>query len=207
MNKKKNEYIWSHNLADNSFSYLFKSLNKIIRSEILIKRNLLDVGCGNGFLTKKIGKNFENVFAIDTSISAINQAKKEYFGNINFSKTNLDEFNSNKQFDCITLLEVIEHLYSPDKMLQSIHKVSSHDTKIIISTPYHGFIKNLLILLTGKFNKHFSPLWEDGHIKFFSKSTLVEICKRNNFTVEKISYSGRFFPISKSIILIIKKAT
>ena len=92
-------------------------------------------------------------------------------------------------------------------MLQSIHKVSSHDTKIIISTPYHGFIKNLLILLTGKFNKHFSPLWEDGHIKFFSKSTLVEICKRNNFTVEKISYSGRFFPISKSIILIIKKAT
>ena len=207
MNKKKNEYIWLHNMADNSFLYLFKTLNKIIKSEMIIKKNLLDVGCGNGFLTKIIANNFENIHAIDSSTSAIEQAKKEYSGKIIFSKNNLDELKSDKQFNCITLIEVIEHLYSPDKMLQDLNKISFKDTRIIISTPYHGFIKNLLIILTGKFNTHFSPLWENGHIKFFSKSTLVEICRRNGFIIEKIFYSGRFFPLSESIILIIKKAT
>ena len=90
-------------------------------------------------------------------------------------------------------------------MLKKINKFCDSNTKIIISTPFHGFIKNLLIMFSGKFDDHFSPLWEHGHIKFFTKKTLMQICKRNNFKVEKIYYSGRIYPVSKSIIFILSK--
>ena len=200
----KKEYLWHHENADNSFNYLSKSINKIIE-KFIEKSNLLDIGCGNGFLTKSLSKNFKSVTAIDNSISAIDQAKKNYTGNIKFLNGDLKNLKIDKKFNCITLIEVLEHLYSPDDMLKNIYEISDENTNIILSTPYHNFIKNLLILFSGKFDDHFSPLWEHGHIKFFSKKTLVEICKRNNFKIEKVFYSGRFFPISKSIIFIIKK--
>ena len=89
--------------------------------------------------------------------------------------------------------------------MQKIYQIANNDTKIIISTPFHGFIKNLLILISGKFDKHFTPLWEHGHIKFFSKNTLKQLIERNNFKIVKTYYSGRFYPISKSIISVLQK--
>lgn len=201
----KNKYYWSHNHADNSFLYLFKSLNKILEKEVKYKDTLLDVGCGNGYLTKKLSKNFSKTIAIDNSESAIEQAKKDYTGSINFIFSDLNNLNFTDKVNCITLIEVIEHLYSPDSLLKEINKFCDNNTKIIISTPFHGFIKNLLIMLSDKFDDHFSPLWEHGHIKFFSKKTLVQICERNNFKVENIYYSGRFYPISKSMIIVLSK--
>ena len=200
-----NEYIWAHNKADNSFAYLSKSLEIILKNEVENNFNLLDIGCGNGFLTKDMSRYFKKVIGIDNSNSAISQAKKNYSGNINFINAKIENLENYQPFNCITLIEVIEHLYSPDDILQKIYQIANNDTKIIISTPFHGFIKNLLILISGKFDKHFTPLWEHGHIKFFSKNTLKQLIERNNFKIVKTYYSGRFYPISKSIISVLQK--
>tara|TARA_B100001121_G_C18660917_1_gene608830 strand:+ start:475 stop:1098 length:624 start_codon:yes stop_codon:yes gene_type:complete len=207
MSGNNKEYSWQHNQADNSFNYLQKTINHIIENKIENKTTLVDVGCGNGYLTKKISNKFLKVTALDESESAIYQAKKDYTGKIKFLQTNLNNFKDEKKIDCITAIEVIEHTYSPDNFLKKLYELSDKDTKVIISTPYHGFLKNLLLLLTGKFDKHFSPLWEHGHIKFFSKKTLYEITKRNKFRIVETFFSGRFYPISKSIIVVLKKIT
>ena len=207
MSGNNKEYNWEHNNADNSFNYLQKTINYIIENMIENKNTLVDIGCGNGYLTKKISENFEEITALDESETAITQAKKNYAGKIKFLQTNLNNYNEKKKIDCITAIEVIEHTYSPDNFLKKLYELSDNDTKIIISTPYHSFLKNLLIILTGKFDNHFSPLWEHGHIKFFSKKTLEEITKRNNFKIVKTFFSGRFYPISKSIIVVLKKTT
>ena len=114
----KNKYYWSHNKADNSFLYLFKSLNKILEKEIKNKDTLLDIGCGNGYLTKKLSKKFNKTIAIDNSESGIEQAKKNYSGNVIFNLSDLNDLHINEKLNCITLIEVIEHLYSPDSMLK-----------------------------------------------------------------------------------------
>jgi len=205
MNGSSKEYNWQHDKADNSFEYLQKTLNLIIEKKLNNKKNLIDVGCGNGYLTKKISEKFENVIALDESHSAIVQAKKNYNGKINFIQSSLSNFNYNNKIDCITAIEVIEHTYSPDNFLKKIYELSNESTKIIISTPFHGFVKNLTLLLAGKFDDHFSPLWEHGHIKFFSKSTLSKMLIRNNFKIIDILYSGRVYPISKSMIFVVRK--
>ena len=77
MNKKNiSEYRWVNNLEDNSYPYLSKTLLKILY-RLNKKISLLDIGCGNGSLTKVLSRCFEKTFAIDESKSAIFFAKKK----------------------------------------------------------------------------------------------------------------------------------
>jgi 2-polyprenyl-3-methyl-5-hydroxy-6-metoxy-1,4-benzoquinol methylase len=200
----KNEYIWSHNNNDNSFNYLYKTLRKSI---LKYKKDMsiLDIGCGNGYLTKKITKGFKNIVAIDNSKSAIKFAKKKYKGNVKFINVDLNNYIIKKKFNIILLIEVIEHIYLPDLFLKKIAKLMNKNSILIISTPYHGYLKNLVISLLNKFDSHFNPLWNYGHIKFWSKKTLTFLLKTNNLKINKVFYSGRFFPLSKSILMICRK--
>lgn len=202
----KNEYIWLHNNNDNSFNYLYKTLRKLI-SKYKKDMSILDIGCGNGYLTKKITKDFKNVVAIDNSKSAIKFAKKKYKGSIKFINVDLDNFIIKKKFHIILLIEVIEHVYLPDLFLKKIVKFMNKNSILIISTPYHGYLKNLVISLLNKFDSHFNPLWNYGHIKFWSKKTLTILLNTNNLQIKKVFYSGRFFPLSKSMLMICKKSS
>ena len=70
------------------------------------------------------------------------------------------------RFDAVTSTEVIEHLFSPRSLPRFAARVLLPAGYLILSTPYHGYIKNLALSITGKWDRHFSPLWDGGHIKF-----------------------------------------
>jgi len=59
---------------------------------------------------------------------------------------------------------VIEHLFLPRALLRFAAKVLKPSGSLILSTPYHGYLKNLALALTGKLDKHFTVLWDGGHI-------------------------------------------
>jgi 2-polyprenyl-6-hydroxyphenyl methylase/3-demethylubiquinone-9 3-methyltransferase len=63
-------------------------------------------------------------------------------------------------------MEVVEHVYNPRKYVACVYSLLEECVVAIISTPYHSYIKNLALALTGKMDAHFTALWEFGHIKF-----------------------------------------
>lgn len=195
-------YRWHHDDGENSFPYLYNSLSKILynnNNQALIH---LDLGCGNGFLTKKISNFFKETHGYDVSESGINIAKKNSDYKVKYFQTDINLTNIQKNFyDFVTLIEVIEHIYDPEKFLRLIKSKMKPGGKILISTPFHGYFKNLAISLLNKFDHHFDPLWLHGHIKFFSKKTLTKIIENSGFKIHNIHYSGRFYPFSKSIIM------
>ena len=71
-------------------------------------------------------------------------------------------------------MEVIEHLYRPRAFVSFIRSIleASGGGHFIVTTPYHGYLKNLTIAAAGKMDYHLSALWEGGHIKFWSRRTL-----------------------------------
>jgi hypothetical protein len=70
----------------------------------------------------------------------------------------------------------------------SLLKPNGH---LVIGTPYHGYLKNLVLSLTGKMDAHFSVLHDGGHIKFFSVATLSELLRSHNFTNLSFAFYGR----------------
>jgi len=70
-----------------------------------------------------------------------------------------------------------------------------------VSTPYHGYIKNLALAVTGKLDAHFTVLWDGGHIKFFSRSTLEQMLREQGFEVTGFAGAGRWPLLWKSMLV------
>ena len=71
----------------------------------------------------------------------------------------------------------------------------------MLTTPYHGYLKNLAIALTGRWDSHHDPLWEGGHIKFFSPATITRLLAGAGFAVQSIERVGRVPMLAKSMVV------
>jgi 2-polyprenyl-3-methyl-5-hydroxy-6-metoxy-1,4-benzoquinol methylase len=94
-------------------------------------------------------------------------------------------------FDLVISSDVIEHLYRPADLLEAAIAILKPGGHLIIGTPYHGYIKNLALSVSGRMDSHFTALWDGGHIKFFSVRTLTELIRHYGFTDLSFSYYGR----------------
>ena len=115
-----------------------------------------------------------------------------------------------EKYDVILSVEVIEHLFLPKLYLNNINGWLKRDGLLILTTPYHGHLKNLLIALLNKYDVHHNPLWDYGHIKFFSKATifkLLEECRFKPVYFKPVYFKGlgRFSYLWKSMLIVAKK--
>lgn len=77
----------------------------------------------------------------------------------------------------------------------------------MITTPYHGYLKNLVLTTLNKWDAHHMPLWHGGHIKFWSRRTLAMLLAENGFRVIGFSGVGRVPYLWKSMVLLAQKET
>jgi len=153
---------------------------------------------------------YKNVYGFDASNSGINLAKNR-FPQIakNFFVHNAYEVqlpsNMPQKYDLIISMEVIEHLLYPKMYLKNINDWLKNEGYLILTTPYHGYFKNLLIALLNKFDHHVNPLWEGGHIKFFSKRTISKLLNQTGFKLMNFIGCGRIPYIWKSMVILAQK--
>lgn len=109
---------------------------------------ILDVGCGDGYISSRLSKNFKDVIGIDISREALKIARKKN-PKITFivaDCTNLPF--SDESFETIVASEIIEHLTHEDgkKFLNEASRVLKPHGVIIasspnISNPYMKFLQ------------------------------------------------------------------
>ncbi len=166
---------------------------------------IVDFGCGNGKILGEIKKinPKAKLIGLDVSEAALEQAKKD-LPDVEFYKiSDGEKFPLNNEIvDFIFSSEVIEHIYDTENAFMEIARILRPSSKILLTTPYHCFIKNLLITIFA-FNKHFNPT--GAHIRFFSKKTLLNLLNKNGLKAVKIGYYGRIYPISHSIFVLAEK--
>lgn len=169
-------------------------------------KTILDVGCGNGSMANFFISQGFNVYGTDASPSGISIAKQKYPDHFFIQDLSSDDLPVALQhitFDTIISTEVIEHLYDPRKYLKFCKQVLQKNGggELIISTPYHGYLKNLVLALSNKFDAHFTALWDGGHIKFWSKKTLTKILEEQGFEILSFKGSGRIPYVWKSMVI------
>ena len=172
--------------------------------------SICDLGCGNGHLANRLALSGYDVVAIDASASGIEQAKKNA-SNGRFIRSFIDkdvrDSNGLESFDLVVSSDVVEHLYRPSDLFEAAGALLKTNGKLVITTPYHGYLKNLALAMSGRMDRHFSALHDGGHIKFFSVATLSALMAIHGFVDLKFSYYGRAPWLWKNMICHARKGT
>lgn len=168
-------------------------------------RCILDLGCGNGYFVKYLLSQGYNVYGVDSSEEGIAIAKKtnpDRFFLQDLSKNKLPKEIRHMKFDTIISTELIEHLYNPFSFVNLCRDILQ-DSKgeLILSTPYHGYFKNLMLSVFNKWDKHTNPVAVGGHIKFWSKGTLSRLLTEGGFLVTDFKGCGRMPYFWKSMVI------
>ena len=174
-----------------------KLLSKYLINYVDSHSIILDAGCGSGDLLSFISKLGYNVIGIDISAIALKKAHNKYPLH-DFILSSIDAIPfKNDSFDAVWFSEVLEHVVDVHKSLIELRRVIKENGILIITTPYHGLIKNICISLFA-FNRYFDPY--GSHIRFFSKKSLNKCLKRAGFKTIICRGAGRLFPFQRFIL-------
>lgn len=126
---------------------LYKKMKSLHLSS---KSTILELGCGIGVMTFLLSKTVRKGYieAVDLSDESINTAKsKTDKENIFFFTGDVVTYlPKNKNFDFITLFDVIEHIpiEKHDDLFKNIASIADDNTKILINIPNPKFIEFLI---------------------------------------------------------------
>jgi SAM-dependent methyltransferase len=143
---------------------------------------LLDVGCGAGSLLQAAHDNGWDAQGIDVSASAVS-----YVRNLGFEVFHgeLSEAQlANGQFDVITAVEILEHLFDPVATVNEIRRLLRPGGLFWLTTPN---CRSLAARLMGLGWRVVSP---PEHLQLFSAEGLRTLLFRAGFTEVQLKTSG-----------------
>lgn len=193
MSGQYQDYGWTSAAASHMHVHFMPHVFELA-GEIEPGARVLDVGCGNGFTCGEFLKRGCHVTGLDLSAEGIEVARKSYpegrFELLAADDKVLQNLNE-EPYDLIISTEVVEHLYDPRGYARSCYAALKPGGRLICSTPYHGYLKNLVLSLSGKWDAHANPLWDGGHIKLWSRETLSCLLKETGFQNLQFRGAGR----------------
>jgi 2-polyprenyl-3-methyl-5-hydroxy-6-metoxy-1,4-benzoquinol methylase len=164
---------------------------------------VLDLGCGGGQFTQAISEAGYETSGADISERSLDLARKRFPGGHFFLLNPEGTIPSPDEiYAAVWCSEVIEHILDVNSFLLEIRRVLKPGGVLILTTPYHGFLKNLLIVLL-KFDRHFDP--EGPHIRFFDRKGLERCLGKNGFTPVSFQGIGRIWKMYRTSFVVSKK--
>ena len=136
--------------------YLSKLDRHLKASQI---KTVLDAGCGGGDFSQGLHECGYRVFGVDLNESAIKAAQARQVGHFAVASVYDDllaPFDTAK-VDAVVSVEVIEHLYSPRLFLNRAREALRPGGLLVITTPYWGYLKNILLAVTNRTDRALNP--------------------------------------------------
>jgi 2-polyprenyl-3-methyl-5-hydroxy-6-metoxy-1,4-benzoquinol methylase len=202
------EYQFFSSKASHTNSYLSPIVLGEIDAHLSadVYRQVFDLGCGNGAFLAELSRRGFQATGIDPSTSGVRQANAAWpHLRVEIGSAYDDLASKFGQYPIVVSLEVVEHLYSPRTFAKSLFDLVTPGGFAIVSTPYHGYLKNLALAVTGNLDAHFTALWDHGHIKFWSVSSLCQLLSEAGFVEIEFRYAGRVYPFSKSMVAVARR--
>ena len=205
LQNKDYEYTWQDSSLTNAHSFLLVPLLSMLPPPVSddgTPIKILDLGCGNGSVSNVLAQKGYQVLGIEESSQGITNARQS-FPKCEFMQASIYDLPYDQlthSFDIVISVEVVEHLFYPKELAKSARKCLKPGGRLILTTPYHGYLKNLALAATGKMDHHFHVLWDGGHIKFFSTKTLTNLLEAEGHTDVQFKFAGRMPYLWKSML-------
>ncbi len=168
-------------------------------NELGKKRNILEIGCGTGEITKRLGDRNYKVTAVDSSENMLVKAyeKLRTMTNIRIIKGDGRNFSIDKKFDAVvSTCDVANYFLNIDDLidfLKNSYKLLNKEGKLIFDISSYYKLKNILGSNTFVYEKgNVFYVWENS---FDTKNNLAEMSI--NFFIKEDNYYKRICEIQK----------
>lgn len=167
---------------------------------------VLDLGCGNGWFTGALDRCGFDVTGVDNDEVVLGLARQ-------FQPTlNLRQMDVMKpldptlamRFDAVVAIDLIDHVQMPRKMIETALAALKPGGLLAITSPFHGYVKNLLLALGGRFDSRWDPLLDHGRMKFFSRATLTALLTEFDLRDLHFETIGRIPTFARSMLISVK---
>lgn len=165
-----------------------------LAAEYFRGKRVLDFGCAHGESTRLIGEYAESCVGLDLAKAAIAEARAmNPRENVRYISGTISDLEG-ERFDVIFLGDVLEHLYDGVSVLEQLRKDAlDAQGRLVLTVPYHGYVKTLASLLTLNFERDFDPM--GPHVRFFTPKSLAATLSAAGFSVELMRGFGRPIPL------------
>jgi SAM-dependent methyltransferase len=161
---------------------------------------LLDVGCGDGELARRVAHRFSVVRATDVSASVIASAKQ--IGaprNVQFEV--LEAASTlpfpDGYFEIVVALSTLQYLFDPEAFLAEACRVLVPSGGLLVEVPNMAYLPQRLRLLAGRPIR--TSYWrhgiDGGNLHYFTVDVLRSLVRKAGFDIEMITGSGVFAPL------------
>ncbi len=160
----------------------FPSTHSEALKEVTPGSVVMDIGCGPGILADPLRSKGCRVIGIDNHPAAGVSTFDEYHS------ADLDGEDLPRGLDgvdTILLLDVIEHLRSPEKFCQTLRAVAQENlgVKIVLSTGNIGFFVTRFMLFLGQFNYSRNGILDRTHTRLFTFSSFTRLLGESGFEI------------------------
>ena len=161
-------------------------VNKILDLVPEGEKEVLDLGCYTGVVLDKLKQKGHSVFGVELSEYGLNECKKKGIPSLKYDLNVFPYPLKSNHYDVVILSEVIEHVLSPDLILNEIKRVLKKKGILIVTTPNLAALTRRIKLLFGR-NPNIDISLQDssGHVRYYTFSSLKELFKRYDFKIEQ----------------------
>ena len=188
------KYTWERKSIFNTYNtmlgyYQAQSVLESKRGE-----SLLDMPCGDGYITGILAEHFKKTVALDASNTHLQIAKKTV-QNVDFHHSLIENFETKEKFDTITIINGLEVVINPTAILKKAKSLLSDSGIIIVHVPNAHAINRKIATIMGTLEscEELSPFDIEiaGRRGSFTLQTLTECVE--NAGLEIISKNGIFY--------------
>lgn len=201
---------WWFKVRRNLIFYLLQKYLKKTRSEI----KLLDYGCGSGYLVGELQKAGYNAAGADFSHEAIKYGTERGIKNLSIQENLYLQYNDSS-FDCILLLDVLEHIKDEKTIIKEIYRISKKGGIIIATVPAYMFLWGIQDEVSHHFRRYtladFARLFSEDEFKILKKTyfntflfppiTLIRLFsklfglkkRQSDFSINNAFFNGIFY--------------
>ena len=159
---------------------------------------ILDIGCGGGLLSEPMCRLGANVVGIDASKKNINVAKfhaKKNKLKIDYKVTSPENLRTNKKFDVILNMEIVEHVENIDFFIKESSKLLKKNGVMFVATLNKTLKSYVFAIIGAEYVLRWLPIGTNDWEKFVRPEDLKKILSKNNLKLEKLD--GMNFNIIK----------
>ena len=178
---------------------IINTLNLKKTERPLEKVKILDVGCGGGLLSEPMSRLGADVVGIDASEKNIKIAKLHAQKNnldIKYYCTSPENFRSEKKFDVILNMEIVEHVEDVDFFLKSCSKLLKSNGIMFIATINKTLKSYIFAIIGAEYILRWLPIGTHEWEKFVKPEDLINILEKYNLKLDKLD--GLKFNILKN---------